>query len=137
MCASCGRADDVDNRIDRSDFVEVNLLDGHGMNACLCLAEKLKRATGPRLHGISKRGAINDLQNRGKRSMRLMRVFVGVIVLVHCAVRLPVFVGMRRVGTNVMRVRVGDCVDSCDRARERGPLRHAHDRARLRRRFRR
>ena len=112
MCASCGRADDVDNRIDRSDFVEVNLLDGHGMNACLCLAEKLKRATGPRLHGISKRGAINDLQNRGKRSMRLMRVFVGVIVLVHCAVRLPVFVGMRRVGTNASCVCVWDCVDS-------------------------
>ena len=74
--------------------------------------------------------------------MRLMRVFVGVIVLVHCAVRLPVFVGMRRVGTNVVRVRVRVRVREAvsipgDRARERGPLRHAHDRARLRCRFRR
>ena len=42
--------------------------------------------------------------------MRLMRVFVGVIVRVHCAVRLPMFVGMRRVGTNV---RACACACAC------------------------
>ena len=43
MRASDRRADNVDNRVDRADLVEVHLLDGHGMNLCLGLAQQLKR----------------------------------------------------------------------------------------------
>ena len=44
--AAGGGADDIDDGVDRADFVEVDFLDGNGMNGGFGFAEKLKGADG-------------------------------------------------------------------------------------------
>ena len=46
MRAPHGRADDIDDGVDGADFVEVNLLDGHGVNLGFGFTEQLKREAG-------------------------------------------------------------------------------------------
>ena len=94
MRASHGRTDDVDNGVDRADFVEVNLLDGHRMNFCFGLAEKLKRAACVDLYCVCDRRVINDSENGGKRAMWLAVMFVCMIMRVDCTVRMLVFRGV-------------------------------------------
>ena len=51
-----GGADDVDDGVDGADFVEVHLLDGHGVDVGFGLAEKLKGAGGAGLYCMRRAG---------------------------------------------------------------------------------
>ena len=59
-----GGANDVDDCVDRSHFVEVNGFDGNGMDSSFGLAEKLKGARRARLHRFRERGGANDGEDR-------------------------------------------------------------------------
>ena len=65
------------------------------MNPSLRLAKQLKRVTCMRLHRIGDWRLINNSEDGGKGSMRLMHVLMLVIVRVNRPIRMPVLVGMR------------------------------------------
>ena len=95
MRAARGGADDVDDGVDRADFVEVNLLDGHRVNLRFGLTEQLKRAAGARFHRSVRGACGNDSKDCRKRAMRLMLVFVSMVVRVDSAVGMLVFMAVR------------------------------------------
>ena len=75
--ASGGGADDVDDGVDRADFVKVNFFDGHGVDRGFSFAEQLKGAAGAVFYRLSKRRGSNDGEDRGERAVG---VIVGVLV---------------------------------------------------------
>jgi len=64
-----GGADDIDDGVDRADFVEVNFLNGDGMDGGFGFAEELKGADGAVFGGIGERGGADDLKDRGEGTM--------------------------------------------------------------------
>ena len=88
-------AHDVDDRVYRAHFVEVNLLDRDGVNRGFGLAQQLKGAAGSEFYGFRNRCGTDDPENRRKRSvlvavlvMMVRRVLVIMMVFVRIAVRM-------------------------------------------------
>ena len=95
-------ADDVDDRIERADFVQVDGVDRHLMDSGFNFREPLKHRLRAIASGGRQRGAIDEREDLRKASVRMMprvrvmmivrvvtvvMVFVRVIVLVHGELR--------------------------------------------------
>lgn len=67
--------DDIDDGIDRTDFVKVDLLDWNIVNLCFRLAEQLKGAYRKRLYLAVERRGLNEIANlRQGSAMRMIVV---------------------------------------------------------------
>jgi hypothetical protein len=55
-----GGADDVDDGVDGADLVEMNPLDGDGVDGGFGFAEELEGADGALLYGFGERGVADD-----------------------------------------------------------------------------
>jgi hypothetical protein len=86
MMDAGGGGDDVNDGIDRADFVEVNLVDGDVVDLRFGVAEELKGADGEELDGLCERCGLNESANRGEGTAMhmgmVMLVIVGVAVIV-------------------------------------------------------
>ena len=72
MFTSHGRADDIDDGVDGADLVELDLLDGHGMDIGFGFAQELESSAGASLYRFRQRGSRNDAEDCGERAMRLV-----------------------------------------------------------------
>ena len=75
LAADCG-ADDVDDGVDGSDFVEVNAFDGHRMDAGFGFAEKLEGSRRTSFYRIGEQGRPDDAEDCGERAMSLVCVLM-------------------------------------------------------------
>jgi hypothetical protein len=100
------RADDVDDRIDRADFVQVDFADRHAVHLGFGLAESLEERLGSCLPGRAQRRPVDQAADVGKAAVhmkvplvvaRLMQMgrVIGVPAVV---IVLAVVVGMRAAG---------------------------------------
>ena len=69
-------ADDIDDGVDRADFVEVDLLDGDVVDFGFGGAEQLEGADGEVLHGLGEGGGVDEVADDGEGAA------VGVLVCV-------------------------------------------------------
>ena len=92
MFASDGGADDVDDGVDGANFVEVDIFDGHGVDAGFGFAEELEGAGGASFYGGGERRGLDDGEDRGEGAVVLMGVFVRMRMGVNGAVGVGVFV---------------------------------------------
>ena len=70
------------------------------------LAQQLKCAACASFYGVCDWRMINYSEDRGKRAMRLMRVFVSVAMRMYRAVRMPMLMCMQVSRVILMRVRM-------------------------------
>ncbi len=65
------RADNVDNRIERTDFVQVDLFDGHLMDRGFGLGQALKEGFRPIAAGKRESGAIDQREDLRQAAVRM------------------------------------------------------------------
>jgi hypothetical protein len=70
---SGGGADDVDDGVDGTDLVEVDLFDGDGVDGGFGLAEELEGAAGAGFYGVRERGGGDDFEDGGEVAVGVFR----------------------------------------------------------------
>ena len=102
--------DDVDNRIDGSDLVEMDLLDGHAMGPRFGLAEQTEYFDRPLLNSVGQDARLDQVDNFSKPARVSATGRIGVVVTMTMTVTMTmimiVIVGMRVRVLVVLVVRV-------------------------------
>ena len=103
--------DNVGNGIDRTDFVEVDFVDGEAVNRGFGFAEDLEDATGGGFDGGGDFGFVDQLEDLGEAAMVvIVSLFVGVIVLMTMIVIMSVLLVCRQVSDEDVKLGGGDAV---------------------------
>ena len=79
--ASGSGADDIDDGVDRTYFVEMHCFNGDGMDSGFGLAEEFKRTHGAGLHCFRERRRADDGENGRQGAMRCVCMRVGTVFL--------------------------------------------------------
>ena len=75
------RPNDVDNRVERADFVKVNTLDGRTVNGGLCLRQSVEQSLRSLLPSRGERRTVNQTRNLREGPMWTVRVSLDLVRL--------------------------------------------------------
>jgi len=104
---SGGGADDVDDSVDGADFMEVDALDGDGMDGGFGFAEELEGADCALLYGLGEGGVADDAEDYGEGAVGLVGVLVIMVVRVIVRVLMRVRVDLARAVSMLVLLSVG------------------------------